>query len=77
MPRFFFHVQDGAFLSDTEGVDLGDLDAVRDHAITAIRRSISDGALKGADRTHWTMIVADEAGVTQLVVPFSYALSRN
>ncbi len=77
MPRFFFHVQDGVFTPDREGSDHPDLDGARAGAIERIRHILSDGMLKGVERTHWTMFVADEAGRTVLNLPFSFAVQRD
>ena len=35
MPRFFFHVEDGATFLDADGIDFPDLKAARDEAIRA------------------------------------------
>ncbi len=76
MPRFFFHVQDGVFMPDRTGAECESTEMARSHAIQTIRESLSAGVLKGEDRMHWTMIVADSTGKTILSLPFSFAVRK-
>lgn len=73
MPRYFFHVQDGKILPDTEGTELPDLTAARDEATAA-----SGEILKGFEGSaafwvgdDWTMTVTDEVGKALLTLRFS------
>jgi hypothetical protein len=46
MPRYYFHVENGQeIIRDEEGIDLSDLDAVREEATTAARQIMSQSVL--------------------------------
>ena len=56
MPRFFFHVEDGATFLDADGIDFPDLKAARDEAIRAtaeILREIPNAIHKGDPIRIW------------------------
>ena len=56
MPRFFFHLEDGATFLDADGIDLPDLKAARDEAIRAtaeILREIPNAIHRGAPIRMW------------------------
>jgi hypothetical protein len=64
MPRFHFHLEDGATHSDEQGVELADVEAARAYA----QHYLAD-ALNGSECSVWRsdgvrMEVADEAGLT-------------
>jgi hypothetical protein len=64
MPVYYFHLRDEVTIADSEGTDLSDLAAARDHAAGVARELMfnSTGLLhqKWAD---WTMSVRDDSGV--------------
>jgi len=48
MPRYFFHIKDEATtMLDQEGIELQDLEAVREQATTLARQSMSERVLDG------------------------------
>jgi hypothetical protein len=70
MPRYFFHIVDGKFLVDTDGIELPDMPAVRVEAIAAAGEILKDFATRwtGAE---WQMHVTNEAEDTVLKLTFS------
>ena len=63
MPRYYFHVREGAELSrDAEGQDLPDAEAARKEAICASREILGEKLLHGGSLNHRTIEIADETG---------------
>jgi hypothetical protein len=63
MPRYFFHVREGAELSrDREGQELPDTDAARAEAIRAGREILGEKLLHGGSLAHRQIEIADETG---------------
>jgi hypothetical protein len=63
MPRYFFHVRDGAELSpDEEGQELPDLEAARHEAINTSREMLGERILHGGALNHRQIEIADETG---------------
>lgn len=63
MPRYFFHVREGAEISrDREGQDLPNAEAARREAIAANREILSDKILHGGSLNHRSIEIADETG---------------
>ena len=76
MPRYFFHVRDGAGIArDSEGIELPDLDAARR---TAVDRAcaIWSKSPPSPEHNEQTFEIADEAGETVLTVAFSEAFAE-
>ena len=76
MPRYFFHLRDGATLQrdDEEGEELRDLEAVRHYAIESAREILSEAALSGtAGSLNHKIEVTDETGRTILTIPVGHA----
>ncbi|HEX6376566.1 MAG TPA: hypothetical protein VFZ91_12700 [Allosphingosinicella sp.] len=73
MPRFFFHLSDGAKLCD-EGMTFATVDEARKEALRAAREIMADevrrGSLTLADRIE----IADEGGNPVTVVTFADAI---
>lgn len=42
MPTYYFHIDNGTFVPDNEGVDLPDVDAARREAVRAAGEMIND-----------------------------------
>jgi hypothetical protein len=63
MPKFYFTIADNAVLDDTEGTELPDVEAAREHARTVARELMHhrDGML-GHAWDEWVMIVKNESG---------------
>ncbi|HJR57354.1 MAG TPA: hypothetical protein VJ798_12315 [Rhizomicrobium sp.] len=63
MPRFFFHVREGADVSrDTEGQELPDVEAARREAISTNREMLGERLLHGGPLNHRQIEIADETG---------------
>ena len=75
MPRYFFHVDDGQDVThDDEGIDLPDLDAVREEATESAREIMSQSVLAGGPPNGKKFVVTDEAGIVVLEVAFKDAI---
>jgi hypothetical protein len=76
MPRYFFHVKYKAkTIRDEEGMDLHDLDAVREEAEESARQITCDRLLLGELVEDEAFVVTDEEGQTVLICPFKAAIS--
>ena len=73
MPLYRFHVQDR--IQDQNGSLHVNLYAARQRGIQEIRRLLGEGSIKGEDRSHWVMTIADETGRIVLSLPFWVAIS--
>ncbi len=63
MPRYFFHVREGAELSrDSEGQDLPDAEAARREAVNASREMLGEKLLHGGALDQRQVEIADETG---------------
>ena len=75
MPKFFFHVKDPAGMTlDEEGIELENLDQVREEALGGARDILSDLVKSGKQLNGRTFVIADEAGETVMTIPFKLAL---
>jgi cell division FtsZ-interacting protein ZapD len=75
MPRYYFNIKDKAqTVRDEEGIDLQDLDAVREEVTVAARQIMSDKLLFGQMANDETFVVTDEQGRTVLTFPFRDAI---
>ena len=76
MPRYFFHVRDGASVQpDRDGVELPDLDAARK---TAVERAYAIWSARPPrlEQNGQAFEIADDTGATVLEVPFSEAFAE-
>ena len=63
MPRYFFHIRDGADLSrDTEGQDFPGVEAARQEAIRSSREMLGELLLHGGSLNHRQIEITDETG---------------
>jgi hypothetical protein len=63
MPRYFFHVREGADISrDTEGQELPNVEAARQEAVSANREILGEKLLHGGSLNGRTIEIADETG---------------
>ncbi|TPI32628.1 hypothetical protein FJ414_21380 [Mesorhizobium sp. B3-1-6] len=61
MTRYYFHVDNGTFVPDPEGVDLPDLDAARQEAVRTAGEMINDSKQSFWEHmTPWIMNVTDD-----------------
>jgi Domain of unknown function (DUF6894) len=73
MPMYYFNLQDGHTVVDTDGTDLPDVGAARIHATGVVRELTSNGGgILTQSWSGWTMLVQDEHG-TEL---FSLTMSN-
>ena len=71
MPRYFFHVADGADLPDHEGTILADVATARAEAITTAGALLKDRGAMFWGAGEWRMTVVDETGDTVCLLRFS------
>jgi hypothetical protein len=64
MPMYYFHLRDSDDIMDTDGTELADVPAARDHADTVARELMfKTSGIDGEDWSRWTMVVHDSEGV--------------
>jgi hypothetical protein len=69
MPRFFFHVREGAELSrDREGQELADAKAARREAVNSGREMLGERLLHGGAIDGRQIVIADETGTVLDVI---------
>jgi len=75
MPRYFFHIKDtGKTMLDQEGIELDDLDKVREKATQGARQIMREQARLGRPRDDQSFVVTDEQGQTVLTLAFKLAI---
>ena len=62
MPRFYFHVRDGADIRDEVGTELPDINPARNQAVASSSEMICDLGRKFRLAEVWQMSVTDENG---------------
>ena len=78
MPRYFLHVTYGArTYRDHEGVELPDLEAAWDYAVSDARDLMCQNADDFQDPVGWEIQVCDQAGRELLALPFADAMRGN
>ena len=76
MATYFFHLHnEHDVLLDEEGIDLPDLVAIRDHALTEARAIIAADVAEGTINLGLSIEVRDSAGAVVLQLPFSEAVT--
>ncbi len=74
MPVFYFNFWDHkAYVADPSGIELANLDAVRERALDAAGEIMADGKTQGDDRTGWRFDIKDSTDQTVMTIPFSAA----
>lgn len=71
MPRYFFHVRDGAESLDHDGVEFSDLNEARGQAVVTAGEAIKDLGVEFWPSEAWQMWVTDETGATVYTLSFS------
>jgi hypothetical protein len=71
MPRFFFHVVNGEFMPDHDGMECPTLDDVKAQAVRAAGEMIHEQGLSVWTTGHWDMFVCDEQNKTHLKLAFT------
>ena len=76
MPLYYFHVINGEeTIRDEEGIDLANMDEVREEALQAARQIMAELVLTGKDLDNRRFEIEDDAGETMLIYPFKLALA--
>jgi hypothetical protein len=75
MPRYFFHVEDGAVHTDTEGMVLDGLDAAREHAVCYFAELLRDAPRAFWNHDDWVMRVADATGLIFFTLHFTATIA--
>ena len=75
MPRYFFHVEDGASHQDAEGLELNGLDAAREHAVAYFAELLRDSARAFWKNGDWLMRVTDETGLIFFTLHFAAVIA--
>jgi len=74
--RYFMHLRDGRDdLLDSEGIELADLEAVRDRVMTSARDVLAGDVRNGVVDLRYRIDAEDEAGVIVYSLPFKHAFS--
>jgi hypothetical protein len=79
MPRYFFHFTDGRQqFTDSTGVELPSIEAMRQHAMQQIRE-LRDAipSVKLQNWSHWKIVVVDNVGNTAYKIGFDFTLLDN
>ncbi len=77
MPTYYFDLWDGQQLDPDEiGVELSTLEAAFEMAVRTAEEMLSDGSLKGHDRSDWAFKVIDERGAYLFTFEFSKAVAE-
>ncbi|MEP9360046.1 hypothetical protein [Sphingomonas sp. KR3-1] len=75
MQRYFFNVHNGTGLTeDPEGMELPDLEAARQQALTGIRSLLGEELESGLIDLNGRLDICDRAGSVLRSVPFSEAV---
>jgi hypothetical protein len=76
MTTFFFNFWDhNTYVPDPKGIELPNLDAVREQALKTARQLLDDGIAQGEDRSGWKFDIKDSRDETVLTLPFTEAAS--
>lgn len=75
MPRFFFHVHDGASFIDREGTDLVDWREAQQEAIRLAGQIIGDNAKRMKLGEDWLLEVTNESGLVLFRLDFHISAS--
>jgi hypothetical protein len=76
VPRFFLHLRDSTDeLLDREGVDLPDLEAIREHVARTARDVIAGDVRTGIIDLRYRIDVENEAGEIVYTLPFKHAFT--
>jgi hypothetical protein len=78
MPKFYFTIVDNDILEDTEGTELPNLGAAREHAKTVARELMHNReGMLGHTWDKWTMIVKDDKGNEVFSFPVAETTSHS
>jgi hypothetical protein len=64
MPKYYFHIADGAISQDAEVVELGSLAEAKCEAVRFAGQLLCDAAGRFWDTEEWKLMATDESGLT-------------
>ena len=70
MPRYFFNIDDGQSVRDSDGTELKDLATAKCEGVKLAGRLICDDASRFWDRREWGLTVTDSAGLILFSLAF-------
>ena len=70
MARYFFHVVDGQFIPDTQGVECATTDEVKSEAVRSAGELLEEQGLGLWETGRWDMFICDEQNNTLLKLSF-------
>ena len=77
MPRYYFHiVADEKTIMDREGIELANLDAVREEAVAGARQVMSDDVLNGRAANGRRFVITTEGGIVVAEVSFKETIAQ-
>jgi hypothetical protein len=75
MGRFYFHLKEGdELIADEDGTELPDVAAATREALFSARELLANAIKAGKPKVYDALVIADEAGRTVEVLPFSAIL---
>jgi hypothetical protein len=76
LARYFMHLRDGTDdLLDSEGIELADLEAVRNRVMASARDVLAGDLRNGVVDLRYRIDAEDEAGLVVYSLPFKHAFS--
>lgn len=75
MARYFFHLRDGQYISDTEGTELPDIRSAQREAVKFAGGLLRDNADKFWNGEDWRFEVTDGTGLVLFTLHFSAVVS--
>jgi hypothetical protein len=70
MPRYFFHIEDGASTPDDEGTELEDLAVAKCEAVKLAGQVMCDAAGDFWEKEEWKLTATDEHGLVLFCLQF-------
>jgi hypothetical protein len=70
MPRYFFHIEDGATTRDDEGTELKDVAVAKCEAVRLAGQMICDSAGSFWDKQEWKLTATNADGLTLFCLHF-------
>lgn len=77
MPKFYFHVKDvSGMTADEEGIELENLEQVREEAVASAREILSELVKSGKELDDRSFVITTEDGETVMTFPFKQSLAQ-
>jgi hypothetical protein len=71
MPMYYFDLYDDQTIVDSDGTDLVDVGAAREHAAQVVRELTDGDDFLGENWSAWTMRVRDDSGLEVFSLPMA------